>query len=419
MKEAAQEAPLDLAFDLLTFQQLDRLAYRLERELIAKKIRSGDIVALRHPPCAEALALFFAVWRVGASICPLSQRLPLSEIEPHLKRLKSRIFIDSFPIHSNLLDANATLNDPSALFFTSGSTSLPKIAVLSLSSLINNAKSAICKLDLKRGDCWLLNLPLYHVGGIGICLRSILAKSRIVLNPFEPSITHSSAVPTQLYRATPVYKRLRCLLLGGAPLSFYPEKIPCYLSYGLTEMGSIVCARLRPPQWNGHFDLGPPLPGKEILLLPDGEIAIRGNSLFQGYWEEGKIIKNEGWFMTRDLGRLTKTGGLSILGRKDRQFISGGENIQPEEIENALLTLPDVQEAFVAPIADPEFGQRPVAVVKAAKDAAWIRSQLLEKLPKFKIPVRFIFVDHIPKAGFKIDFKKAFAIVNKNIDIIS
>jgi O-succinylbenzoic acid--CoA ligase len=413
LSDAAILAPIDLAFGPVTFQELDRLSENLALTLEKLGIGPGHLIAFRAPPSPEVAALFFAAWRLNASICPLSLRLPPEQIAATLQRLKPHIYIDSFPISSPLLNSEISLPTPSLLLFTSGSTSLPKIAVLSLKNLLCNAHPAIRLLDLRPQDKYLLNLPLYHVGGISILIRSILSRAQLVLDERDPAITHMSAVPTQLFRESPVYKNLRCLLIGGAPILSYPEHLPCYLSYGMTEMGSLIAASFRPP---APFHLGFPLEGRDVRLS-NGEIEVKGDCLFQGYWEAGQISKPfdpQGWFKTGDIGELS-CEGLRILGRKDWQFISGGENIQPEEIESALLSLQGVFEAAVVPQDDEEFGKRPCAFVRATGSAASLAALLLEHLPKFKIPIRFLFVDEIPRNGLKINRKILAEIANKKV----
>ncbi len=388
LKKAALDTPTLMAFDHVSFLQLDQLADSMACQLGRLGVREGDLVAFRHAACVEVAALFFAVWRIGASICPLSLRIP--QVESQLQRVQPRLYIDSFPITADVRKTKTFLNEPSCLVFTSGSTGTPKIAVLTLKNLLENARPVVAQLDLREGDAWLLNLPLYHVGGIGILLRSVLAGARVVTDSRDPWITHVSAVPTQLYRATPVYKNLKCLLIGGAPIATFAERLPCYLTYGLTEMGSVVTAGVR--------SLGFPFPGREMRIV-DQEIQVQGSALFDGYWGEKRQV---GWFATGDLGKMTENG-LIVLGRKDRQFISGGENIQPEEIENALLRLPGVSEAAVVDFADPEFGKRPYAMVQSRRNEFEIREKLMALLPKFKIPVQFVFVDSLPKIGVKND----------------
>lgn len=393
LKEAARDAPHEIAViskeEELSFSELDKLADEIEIEAEA-----GEIVPFFAPPSAEAIATFFAVWRKGAALCPLNLRLPKMQRENQIQKLKGRC-------------------STHLLLFTSGSTGAPKIAALSMRNLTASAAGATHALDLKPGDRWLLSLPLFHVGGIGILFRCLMARAALVIGD-HPDITHLSFVPTQLYRATPVYPKLRCLLLGGAPVGNFPESLPVYATYGLTEMSSLVLARRALP----FSSLGYPLAGREMKLAPDGEILVRGECLFQGYWEEGKLnlpIK-DGWFATGDLGKREKEG-FAITGRKDWMFISGGENIQPEEIERELIALPEIAEAVIVPIDDPEFGKRPAAAVKL-NDPSFplekLQRALAEKLPKYKIPVSLFALDEIPKIGLKTDRKQIFELIRNN-----
>ncbi len=335
LKEAARDAPDNLA-------------------ILAKDYRLtfSELSKLKHP-----ITKMFEAWRQDRSFFahnPNSPK-PLPQIEGPPQTL---------------------------LLYTSGTSGTPKIAILTLENLIANAKTAIPAVDLKAGDQWRLTLPLYHVGGIGILIRCILARATIVLDD-SPDITHLSYVPTHLYRAIPIYKKLRCLLLGGAPIRSYPDYLPVYTTYGLTEMASIVTL-------NGLV-----LPDRELKITDDGEIWVKGKTLFQGYWGEPK---QTGWFSTKDLGKMVG-GKLQILGRMDRMFISGGENIQPEEIEQELLAFPEVLEAAVVPVNDPEWGQRPVAAIAAIRSFSLreMQSRLFSRLPKFKIPIALYFFDELPK----------------------
>ncbi|MBM3183838.1 MAG: AMP-binding protein, partial [Chlamydiae bacterium] len=332
LKEAAKTTPHHFAIDSATFLALDRMADDFVLNLSRLGLQAGDRIAVLHKPCVEIAALFFAIWRLGASFCPLSLRIPPAQIETHLNRLDVKLFINAFPLKPIIRKPFfPPLSFPSTLLFTSGSTSTPKIAVLSKSALLWNAKTTAITLNLERNDKWLLNLPLYHVSGLGILLRCIQARAQIVLDEKDPKITHLSMVPTQLYRATPIYPKLKCLLIGGASISTYPEKLPSFVSYGLTEMGSLVATKSHPKPLFGKLPVGFPLPGRKMRLSSDGEIEVRGECLFSGYWHDGKIsspLTPDGWFPTKDIGRMTDEG-LLILGRKDFQFISGGENIQP------------------------------------------------------------------------------------------
>lgn len=401
LKEAARDAP-DLPAIVskqghITFAELDRHA---------EEIPIGKM---------------FAAWRRGESFCfTHSGQNHCSRIhrgeqdgqdrqsrhdvqDKNYKSCRSCRPCRSCPSCFGSMPNHSGLGPPrSLLLSTSGSTSTPKIAVLSQENLLASAATVAQAVGLKAGDQWRLNLPLHHVAGIGIVLRCILARATIVLDD-SPDITHLSCVPTHLYRATPIYPKLRCLMLGGAPLGPIPSYLPIYTSYGLTEMASTVAL-------NGEV-----LPHSELKLAEDGEILVRGASLFQGYLGEPP---QSGWFATKDLGRFSQ-GKLEILGRKDWMFISGGENIQPEEIERELLNFPEVIEAAVTPIDDPEFGKRPVAVVvaKTRFTLQEMRQRLLSKLPKFKIPIALYFIDEIPKKNnLKLNRFFLSQLVNNQID---
>jgi len=265
-------------------------------------------------------------------------------------------------------------------------------------------------LQLTSFDRWLLSLPLFHVGGLSILFRCFLQGATVVLSDHALSdallkhqVTFVSLVPTQLYRLLKedtakienVKKHLKCVLLGGAALGdelFSQARAAGFLvvtSYGMTEMSSIISA-------DKHLfsqSVGKPLEYREVTIKDEGEIYVRGKTLFAGYLfnhnEITKTLDADGWFATSDLGTINAEGLLEILGRKDRMFISGGENIHPEEIERALCRLPGVYEACVVPIDDPEFGQRPIAYLRTEGHQYTldeICELLREMLPSFKHP---------------------------------
>ncbi|HEX4993191.1 MAG TPA: hypothetical protein VFV45_08145, partial [Rubrobacteraceae bacterium] len=133
----------------------------------------------------------------------------------------------------------------------------------------------------------------------------------------------------------------------------------------------------------------------EVTVSEDGEILVRGETLFAGYIEGEAVdrpLDADGWFCTGDLGEVDENGYLRVQGRKDNLFVSGGENIQPEEIEEALIQLDGVEEAVVVPVSDPEFGERPVAFVRMGRrtvEPEALAPALRQRLPGFKIPVAF------------------------------
>ena len=132
---------------------------------------------------------------------------------------------------------------------------------------------------------------------------------------------------------------------------------------------------------------------RQLKIADDNEILVRGESLFRGYLVNHSVnlpVDSEGWFRTGDRGEVDGAGCLKVLGRKDLMFISGGENIYPEEIEYWLQELPDIQSAVVVSVPHPTFGCRPIAFVAAEQQQPEVWRRLLEKsLPKFKVPDQF------------------------------
>jgi len=360
-----------------------------------KGLKAGDRLAVFLPTSVDLLSLLFASIEIGAIFCPLNLRLPPAELENQLSILSPKLFISENGCQQRV-SPFISLPAASFLLFTSGSTGRPKIVSLTLDNFFASAKPAAIRCNLNPSDGWLLSLPLFHVGGLGIIFRCLISGAKILLTPSN-EVTHVSYVPTQLYRSWPLFPKLKWILLGGSPISEIDPKLPIITSYALTETSSLFLA-------NGF-----PLPGKEIELR-GGEIFVRGDSLFQGYFNGQKLEPHKGWFGTKDLGRFDSKNGYSIIGRKDNLFISGGENIQPEEIERELLKIPEIIEAVVVPKQDPEFGARPVAWIRtiAPIDAKKIFKQLAERLPKYKIPIHFLNLDEIPIDGLKIERKKIF-----------
>jgi O-succinylbenzoic acid--CoA ligase len=399
----AKEAPaLICDTRVWSYGAVDEAVSALCHFLQANGVKRGTRIAFVAKPSPQAIFLLFALFRLGAIACPLSFRLPQEQICTYLKTLAiSHIFEpESLALgKSQPFDASIDLSLPATLLLTSGSSGSPKAANHTFGAHYHNALGVCSPLGLLPSSRWLLSLPLFHVSGLGILFRCFLSGAAVVLSSlplldatFKFQISHLSLVPTQLHRLLQENIQapsLKCLLLGGAPISAellhsaQEKGLPVRTTYGLTEMASMVTL-------SGETQL----PFREFKI--DGrtqEIWVRGNTLFEGYWsnQEQKVAKIEAdaWHPTKDLGKLNDVGELEIIGRKDRQFISGGENIQPEEIEKALCNIPGVLQASVLPIDDKEFGQRPVAFIHTveAHTLQSIREALLSVLPSFKHPV--------------------------------
>ncbi|MCA9167746.1 MAG: AMP-binding protein [Planctomycetales bacterium] len=370
----------------------------------------------------ESLRLLASCFEANLTACPLSPRWPTAACRQAIEIAAIDTFVDRICPDQrtlevrNLLPAAHVAGERSGetnlatIIFSSGSTGVPKAIGLSMSALLENARGANQNLPLECGDRWLLSLPLYHVGGLGILFRCLLSGATAVCldqgaaeltheNPH--AITHASFVPTQLARllegVEPTRPRgLRCVLLGGAPLRpslcDRASKLgwPICTTYGLTEMSSQVTATALGASGEELRTCGNVLPGRELRIEADGQVAVRGATLMAGYVTAKALrlpLTDDGWFLTGDLGQLDDAGRLLVLGRRDNMFVSGGENIHPEEIELQLLVIPGVRQAIVVPIPDDEFGARPVAIIDAAENDVCVWNQMLESfLPRFKLP---------------------------------
>jgi o-succinylbenzoate---CoA ligase len=389
---------------------------RLAIDAIGKKalfleqwgVRNSDRIATSLPTGPELVEWLLASLKIGAVFCPLNVRLPPAAIEEQLQQLSPKVFVSPTGITPRA-SFHSPLPPSSFLLFTSGSMGKPKIVSLSLQSFLASAKAMNSACDLKPGDGWLLSLPLHHVAGLSIVFRCLTAGANLLFEEKDRSITHLSYVTAQLYKSWPIYPKLRCLLLGGGPIHEIPERLPCYVSYGMTETASTVLLGRTPNALR-------PLSGKEVKLAPDGELLVRGDSLFNGYWNGETIelpLDAQKWFATKDLATFDPKLGFAIVGRKDNQFISGGENIQPEEIEQALLQLPGVVEAIVGPRKHDRFGMRPIALIKMNQGpipATWIQQELAKTLPKIKIPDAFFDLPEPYSSSLKKDRKKMFPL---------
>ncbi len=409
LSEHAERIALCTADREWTYSELNASIHALCSQL--NDVKADDRVAFIAHPTPATIMLFFALFRLGAIACPLSFRIPPEQIPRHLEALSARL-IDPSTLSLEPKNSGPTsihLDQLATFLFTSGSSATPKIACHRLSNHYYNALGVIEPLQLDSSSRWHLSLPLFHIGGIAILFRCFIRGACVSLIP--DNCTHFSLVPTQLYRLlNQPFPHATCLLLGGAPippaLLQQASHLPLFTTYGMTETSSImVLCKENGPQ----FDL----PYRELKII-DNEIHVRGKTLFQGYLNQ-PIDQNE-WFPTKDLGRINADGKLEIIGRKDRQFISGGENIQPEEIEAALLAIPGIRQATVLPIADPEFGERPIAFIDdetGTHTLQTLRKELQNRLPGFKHPVKVFSYPNKNEMKPKVSELKVFVFADK------
>jgi len=408
-------------------QRVDSLA----AGFIQQGVGDGTGIALRSKNSPDALLAYLALLQTGARLLPLNPQLPASLCAELLPGLNISFILDlgDVPIELNVPTlelrhagsaANATAWRPerlATLTLTSGSSGLPKAAAHSAQAHLASAEGVLGLIPFTQADSWLLSLPLFHVSGQGIIWRWLSVGAALVLTAGESldvaleNCSHASLVPTQLWRLLQqprLPEKLQDVLLGGAhipqAITEQAERagIRCWCGYGMTETASTVMAK-RADDTSG---VGYMLAGKEVRLV-EGEVLIRTPSLAAGYWKQGSLTPltdADGWLHTRDRGEW-QGDELHIAGRLDNLFFSAGEGIQPEDIERVLQSHPQVERAFVLPLNDAEFGQRPVALVDSHPDvtfehlAAWLQG----KLARFQQPVRYYALPQsIAQGGIKI-----------------
>ena len=456
-KEFPQEPALLAIGQSWNYRELDRLTRQTAGMLQQKGLKAGDRLAVLSSNSPQCVILLWAIWRMGMVAVPLSTRWPAPQVVHRLKDVRctalavSREFrqlpdlsgIRLLPLEetvsTRLSSSSAETNNfpetvlrqDATILFTSGSSGKPKAVLHSLGNHYFSARGSNQNIRVQPGDRWLLSLPLYHVGGLAILFRTILAGGAVVVPAKEippeeiiqqTDITHLSLVSTQLYRLLknpsllPRLRQMKAILLGGSAIppplirQAAENDLPVFTSYGSTEMASQITTTVPGDPPERLLTSGRVLPYREVKMGEDGEILVRGKTLFRGYLKGGRLNPartSDGWFRTGDLGRMDEQGYLIITGRKDNMFISGGENIQPEMIERQLREIEGITDALVVPVPHPEYGHRPAAFLKTEggtlPDLPSIRNALQEHLPRFMIPdIFFPWPDRIDQSGMKI-----------------
>ena len=297
---------------------------------------------------------------------------------------------------------------------SSGSGGRPKSVELTYGNHLWNAIGSGVRIGVAPTDMWLCCLPLHHIGGLAIVLRSALYRTAVVLEPFDPDrvaerlavhpVTIVSLVPTMLARlldAGADLAALRCVLLGGGPAPqalvdrALDARVAVTPTYGLTEAASQVTTMSPGEAVRKPGSTGPPILTTEVRIDEDGLISVRGPTVAEENADE------DGWLRTSDLGRIDEDDYLYVLGRADEMIVSGGENVSPEEVERVLLEHPAVADAGVAAIDDPEWQQAVVASVvvgdggEVSEDE--LRAFCRERLAGFKVPKSIAFVQELPR----------------------
>ena len=412
-KSNPQDPYLILHTQTISFGELHLQVMSCERILLSYPLHRPIAIDSTNP--YALMSWILAAARTGHWIAIPSSKDPHLQRDHHLQKIS--VYTES--LHWELptpLPYSTKITEPSiidnphqrwCMLFTSGSSGNPKAVVHSFFSLWSSAQFSNENLPFLSGHRWLQSLFLWHIGGLMIPIRALYGGSSIVeKDPVmtmgdqvdRDQITHLSVVATQLYdllRGDHDLNSLMGVLVGGGTIPSklversYQQSIPIHTTYGMTELGSQLTTT--PPQ--SSLDVlrsaGKPIGDWRIQISSNEEIQVQGSPLFLGYWNGSSIEDQrnpDGWFGTKDRGTLVN-GLLYPSGRVDQMFISGGENIHPEEIEAVLHDLGIF--SIVIPIPDDRYGERPVAFVLtdiSDEVCQQIQEAFITHLPKFKHP---------------------------------
>jgi O-succinylbenzoic acid--CoA ligase len=383
----------------LSWAALHDAAAAAATALAGRGVREGDRVALVLPAGVDFAVTLHACLLMGAVALPVDLRLAPAERAE--RAAAADHVVDAAPAapeSGRLAPAAEPREDAVALaVHTSGTTSAPKLVELTWGNISANALGSAVALGFDRRERWLCPLPLTHVGGLMVLLRSLIygTAAHVLPAPFdadratdalmEDGITLASLVPTMLGRmldaglAHP--PALRAVLLGGAPADpalltrAAAAGVPVAQTYGLTE----TCSQATTSAPGEPETAGWPLPRVQVDVEPDGEILVSGPTVAGG-----------GTVRTGDLGRFDERGRLIVVGRKADTIVTGGENVAPAEVEAVLLAHPAIADAGVFARRHPEWGEAVTArVVLRPGTAATpeeLRAFCAERLARFKVP---------------------------------
>jgi len=404
----------------LTFAELEEEALSAARRLAAFGVRRGATVAMNMGPGPGKVILVHALMKLGAVLLPVSPALPAEERARALKANGVSVDLDE-PDRLTRTEADLPLlgeldlDDLHCRILTSGSAGEPSAVALTYGNHLFSAMGSAFNVGVDPGDRWLCALPMSHISGMSIAMRSVIyGTGMVLLDRFSPEavareiaggVTLISLVSTMLLRLLDAGVDLsgtRAILVGGGPVPQGAMErarslgAPVLQTYGMTETCSQVTTLSAADAERKPGSAGRPLLTSH-LRIREGEILVQGPTVSAG------SLDGDGWLHTGDIGRIDDEGFLFVEGRLDDMIISGGENIHPGEIEDALLRHPAVAEAAVIARPDPEWQQAVTGVVVLRPGHAPDERELMDfcagRVSSWKVPKRIEIVDSLPRTA--------------------
>lgn len=438
-----------------TFKQIKEISLKRAQQLATFGLKKNSRVAVLGPNEPKLIFIMYACMHLQCEMVMLNRKLSRDELDYQIKDSECQIVLVSdedkhllYDFTPQLLfseiesaqeepieiDDEWQLQQTTSIMYTSGTTGFPKGVRQTVGNHQANALSSVLNIGLSEDDVWLCAVPIFHISGFSILVRSLLYGNEVKLyQKFEPNmavqdiasgrVTYMSAVAVMLERVIDgleergviASSKFKLILAGGGPV---PEKyleraqklqLGVAQTYGMTETSSQTATLSNEDSFRKIGSAGKPLFFNQIKILNanqpfiEGEICIRGPHVTPGYIGRyaDKSATVDGWLHTGDIGYLDDEGYLYVVDRRSDLIISGGENIYPAQIENVLLSHPAVIEAGVCGIEDKTWGQVPIAFVILKKDVSKedLLSYCREKLAKYKVPKDIHFVKQLPRNG--------------------
>jgi o-succinylbenzoate---CoA ligase len=403
-----------------SFAELEAEATWVARRLAAQGVRRDATVALTMPPGREMVVLIHALMKLGAVLLPLNPRLSDAERGAVLKAERPVLELsDAGELTQTEADlpllGEHDMDDVHCRILTGGSSGASRAIGLTYGNHLWSAVGSAFNIGVQPDDCWLCCLPLSHISGLSIVMRSVIYGTTIglhagfdldrVAEAFEKGeASVASLVSTMLIRLLEADVDLsspRAILIGGGPV---PEEAleeavgrgaSVVQTYGLTEACSQVTTLGPSDAPRKLGSAGRPLLTTH-LRIEDGEILVQGPTVAPG------CADADGWLHTGDLGRIDEEGFLYVEDRIDDLIVSGGENVVPAEVEQVLLRHPEVADAAVVGREDPEWQQAVTAVVVLREDADLgteeLRRHCASELAGYKVPKRIEIASALPRS---------------------
>lgn len=450
----------------ITFKELYQMTFQMAGKLFASGLKRKQFAAVLLRNHLDTAVILLALQLLGVRAVILNNRLTAEELIWQLQDSQAAFLISeelfaekrevigsrlpgvslitkeslssvSFVKPDECIEVN--MDEICTIMYTSGTTGHPKGVIQTYGNHWWSATGSALNLGLHEDDCWLCTVPLFHISGYSILMKSMIYGMKMVLHEkFDPvttmqdiksdHVTIMSVVSTTLTRILeqlqgdklPEY--FRCMLLGGGPASLpmleecVAKDIPVYQTYGMTETSSQIVTLAPEDSIRKLGSAGKPLFPSQLKIMAEehkeaaaheaGEILVKGPNVTSGYLNREKASTldiQDGWLHTGDIGYLDEEGFLFVLDRRSDLIISGGENIYPAEIEGVLTSHPSIMDAGIIGQKDEKWGEVPAAFIvpKTPVTERELLEFCRERLAKYKIPKHFYFIDEIPRNASK------------------